>query len=189
MKLIGLHNVYNAVGAIAAAREYLNIPMEDIVRAVETFEGVPGRIEHLFTQDDMDVVLDYGHNPGGIETVLRELKKVYESITVVITVSSESGKQGDIEILDKTLEISDFIVPASHASRIVAEKKVEHIESGKIVLTGKSSVKFEEGTVGASPEQVLDGIKTGLTCKSSALICLGEAAFKYKEDILLGRKN
>ena len=42
----------------------------------------------------MDVILDYGHNPAGIETVLRELKKVYNKITVVITVSSESGESG-----------------------------------------------------------------------------------------------
>jgi len=185
MKLIGLHNVYNVTGAIVAAREYLNLPMDKILRAVETFEGVPGRIEHLFTHQGMEVILDYGHNPAGIETVLRELKKVYESITVVLTVSSESGKQGDVEIFDKVLKFGDFIVPASHASRMVAETQIEGIESGKIVMTSESKVEFDKtGTLGANSDQVLDGIKTGLKCKSSALICLGEAAFKYKKFIL-----
>ena len=187
MKLIGLHNVYNTMGAIVAAKEYFNIPLEYIVKAVESFEGVPGRIEYLFAHEGMDVILDYGHNPAGIETVLRELKKVYETITVVITVSSESGISGDFEIMDKILKIGDFIVPASHASRNVAEKHIQHIKSGKIVLTETSNVKFENGTVGASQDQVLEGIKTGLKCRSSALICLGEAAFKYKEDILLDK--
>lgn len=185
MKLIGLHNVYNVTGAIVAAREYFNLPMDKILTAVETFEGVSGRIEHLFTHEKMEVILDYGHNPAGIETVLRELKKVYETITVVLTVSSESGEQGDVEIFDKVLKFGDFIVPASHASRVVAETKVEEIESGKIVLTSESVVKFDKtGTLGASSDQVLDGMKTGLKCKSSALICLGEAAFKYKKSIL-----
>jgi UDP-N-acetylmuramate--alanine ligase len=185
MKLIGLHNVYNVTGAIVAAREYLNIPMDKILTAVETFEGVPGRIEHLFTHDGMEVILDYGHNPAGIETVLRELKKVYDTITVVLTVSSESGEQGDVEIFDKVLKFGDFIVPASHASRIVAETKIEGIKSGKIVLTNESKSEFDKtGTLGASSDQVVDGIKAGLKCQSAALICLGEAAFKFKKFIL-----
>lgn len=185
MKLIGLHNVYNVTGAIVAAREYFNLPMDKILMAVETFEGVPGRIEHLFNHEGMEVILDYGHNPAGIETVLKELKKIYNTITVVVTVSSESGEQGDIEIFDKILKLSDFIVPASHASRMVAETKIEEIKSGKIILTNESKVEFDKtGTLGASSEQVTDGIKTGLKCKSSALICLGEAAFKFKKSIL-----
>ncbi len=67
------------LGAIAAAREFFKIPLEDIIDAVESFKGVPGRIEHLYDHNGMDVILDYGHNPAGIETVLRELKKVYNN--------------------------------------------------------------------------------------------------------------
>ncbi len=184
MKLVGLHNVYNSIGAIAAAREFFNIPLNNIVDAVESFEGVPGRIEHLFNYNGMDVILDYGHNPAGIETVVTELKKVYSSITVVLTVSSESGESGDNEILKKVLEIGDFIVPASFASRKAAEKQSEYISSGKIILTDISSIKFKKGTLGATSDQVVEGVKKGLSCDTKALVCLGEAAYKYKEDIL-----
>ena len=184
MRLIGLHNVYNCLGAIVAAREFFKIPLEEIVCAVESFEGVPGRIEHLYSHNGMDVVLDYGHNPAGIETVLRELKKVYSKITVVITVSSESGELGDEEILEKALKIGDFIVPASFASRRAAEKLDNNISSGKIILTDLYPVKFQRGTLGATADQVLEGVKKGLECDAQALICLGEAAFKYKENIL-----
>lgn len=189
MNLIGLHNVYNTVGAIAAAREYFKLSFDDILDAVKNFSGVPGRIEKLYNYNGMDVVLDYGHNPAGIETVLRELKKVYKTITVVITVSSESGEAGDFEILEKTLDIADFIVPASFASRNAAEKYSKHISSGKIVLTNNKPEKFKEGTLGANSNQVIEGIKKGLECDTSALICLGEAAFKYKENILRMDKN
>jgi UDP-N-acetylmuramate--alanine ligase len=184
MQLIGLHNVYNVIGAIAAAREFFEIPIDEIIDSVESFEGVPGRIEYLFKHNGMDVILDYGHNPAGIETVLREIKKVYNRVTVVITVSSESGETGDFEILEKTLEIGDFIVPASFASRRAAEKLEKHISSGKIILTDVPPVKFKRGTLGASSEQVLEGVKKGLECDTEVLVCLGEAAFKYKENIL-----
>ena len=184
MQLIGLHNVYNSIGAIAAAREFFKIPFNDIIRAIKTFKGVPGRIEHLYDYNGMEIVLDYGHNPAGIETVLRELKKVYNKITVVITVSSESGESGDMEILENALANGDFIVPASFASRKAAEKKGKYISTGKILLTNISSEEFQKGTLGASSDQVLAGVKVGLKCKTDALVCLGEAAFKYKENIL-----
>ncbi len=184
MQLIGLHNVYNSIGAIAAAREFFKIPIHEIIYSIKSFKGVPGRIEHLYDNNGMDVILDYGHNPAGIETVLRELKKVYNKITVVITVSSESGELGDLEILQNVIENGDFIIPASFASRKAAEKHAELISSGKILLTNLSSEKFQKGTLGASSDQVLAGVKIGLKCKTDALVCLGEAAFKYKENIL-----
>jgi UDP-N-acetylmuramate--alanine ligase len=184
MQLLGMHNVYNSIGAIVAAREYFNIPLNDIIKALKSFKGVPGRIEHLFDHDKMEVLLDYGHNPAGIETVLRELKKIYNKITVVITVSSESGESGDTEIFRKALENGDFIIPASFASRKAAEKHSKYISTGKIIFTNISLVEFKKGTLGASSDQVLEGIKKGLKCKTDALVCLGEAAFKYKENIL-----
>jgi UDP-N-acetylmuramate--alanine ligase len=184
MQLIGLHNVYNSIGAIAAAREFFKIPLNDIIASIKSFKGVPGRIEHLYNYDGMDVILDYGHNPAGIETVLRELKKVYNNITVVITVSSESGEIGDMEILKNAVECGDFIVPASFASRKAAKKHGKYISTGKILLTDLSSEEFHKGTLGASSDQVLAGVKIGLKCNTDALVCLGEAAFKYKESIL-----
>jgi UDP-N-acetylmuramate--alanine ligase len=184
MQLIGLHNVYNSIGAIAAAIEFFKIPLNDIITAIKSFKGVPGRIEHLYDYNGMEVILDYGHNPAGIETVLRELKKVYNKITVVITVSSESGETGDMEILKNAIENGDFIVPASFASRKAAEKHDKYISTGKILFTDISSEEFQKGTLGASSDQVLAGVKIGLKCKTDALVCLGEAALKYKESIL-----
>ena len=72
----------------------------------------------------------------------------------------------------------------SSASRKAAEKHSKHISTGKIIFTDISLVEFKKGTLGASSDQVIAGIKKGLKCKTDALVCLGEAAFKYKENIL-----
>ena len=177
LKIMGLHNVYNTLGAVTAAVEFLNIPLNDLKEAVENFEGVSGRLEYMYSYNEKDVIIDYGHNPAGVGTVLRELKKVYKKLAVVITISSESGETGDVEILEKALELADFVVPASHNSRMVAEKH----NSCKIILTNKSKEIFKEGTLGATPDQVIEGLKKGLECDVDAIVCLGEAAFKYKE--------
>ena len=89
-----------------------------------------------------------------------------------------------MEILENALENGDFIVPASFASRNAALKHDKYISTGKILLTDISSQEFQKGTLGASSDQVLAGVKIGLGCKSDVLVCLGEAAFKYKENII-----
>jgi UDP-N-acetylmuramate--alanine ligase len=180
-KIMGLHNIYNILGAVAGAVEFFKIPLEDLKEAVESFEGVPGRLEHMFTFNEKEVIVDYGHNPAGVETVLRELKKVYDKLTVVVTISSESGASGDDEIFRKALELADFVVPASSSSRTAAEKHLPHV---KIVMTSRSLEKFREGTLGATQDQVIEGFKRGLKCDSRAVVCLGEAAVKYKESIM-----
>ncbi|OPX59616.1 MAG: UDP-N-acetylmuramate--L-alanine ligase [Methanobacterium sp. PtaB.Bin024] len=182
MGISGLHNVYNALGAIATAHELLNIPLEDIKKYLKTFKGVPGRLECIYHSENLNLIVDYAHNPSGVETVLRELKKTYDKLSVVITISSESGRTGDEEIMKKTMANADFIIPASYYSRQAAGK---YISSGKIKLTDKEPDKFRSGTLGATQEQVLEGLKKGLECNTDTVVCLGEAAVKFKDNIKL----
>lgn len=189
--VIGLHNIYNALGAIAAANEFFKIPLNQIVASIENFKGVPGRLDYMGKWHGKDILIDYAHNPGGVETVLRELKKVYKSIAVVITVSSESGEKGDMLILNKCINLADFIIPASFYSRKAADKFIRgdqlnnqnYPPSPKILLTSKYPEEFKNGTLGANLDQVMDGLIKALQCDVKAVVCIGEAAFKYKENI------
>ncbi len=180
MSIKGLHNIYNALGSIAVAHELLKIPLEDIKKYLKSFKGVPGRLEYIYQSEKMDLIVDYAHNPSGVETVLRELRKTYEKLAVVVSISSESGITGDMEIMEKAVFNADFIIPASFFSRQAAEK---YISSGKIKLTHKKPDKFRNGTLGATQEQVVDGLKIGLECDADAVVCIGEAAVKYKDNI------
>jgi UDP-N-acetylmuramate--alanine ligase len=180
MGIMGLHNVYNALGTIVVALEFLKIPIDPIKKALETFKGVPGRLEYVKSSPNTDFIVDYAHNPSGVETVLQELKKIYPKIAVVITISSESHEYGDLEILEKALELADFIIPASFFSRKASEK---YITRKKIITTDVEPVEFREGTLGATCDQVLEGLKKATACNVDAIVCIGEAAIKYKDEI------
>ena len=178
--IFGLHNVYNTLGAIAAAKELLGIPLSTLKTYIKTFMGVPGRLEYVYRGSEMDVIVDFAHNPSGVETVLRELNQSYDRLAVLITTSSESGPQGDLDIIISSLKNADYIIPASYHSHIASRK---FVSSRKIILTDKEPEKFREGTLGATHDQVIEGLKKGLECNVDALICIGEAAVKYKDNI------
>jgi UDP-N-acetylmuramate--alanine ligase len=69
----GMHNVYNALAAIAVGLE-LDIPLDAIKRALATAEGVQRRLEIKGEVEGVVVVDDYGHHPTEIQVTLEAVK-------------------------------------------------------------------------------------------------------------------
>ena len=65
----GLHNVYNSLAAIAAARK-LNIPFDAIVKGLKNFTGTNRRFEKKGTFNGVTVIDDYAHHPDEIKATL-----------------------------------------------------------------------------------------------------------------------
>jgi UDP-N-acetylmuramoyl-L-alanyl-D-glutamate--2,6-diaminopimelate ligase len=73
MKLPGIFNVSNALGAIALAR-YFEISMEDIKKGLENVNMVRGRMEKVSLGQDFEVVVDYAHTPDSLKAVYETYK-------------------------------------------------------------------------------------------------------------------
>ncbi len=77
--LLGLHNVYNTVAAIAAAsRVYPNI--YDFRDALDGFKGIPGRLQKV-PGSKCNIFVDYAHTPDALEKVLHILSQLRDEIT------------------------------------------------------------------------------------------------------------
>jgi UDP-N-acetylmuramate--alanine ligase len=87
LDLPGLHNVRNALAAIAVADE-LQIGDDAVVRALENFEGIDRRFQNLGEiQTNTGKVLlidDYGHHPTEIAATLAAAKSGYPERRVVL---------------------------------------------------------------------------------------------------------
>jgi UDP-N-acetylmuramoyl-L-alanyl-D-glutamate--2,6-diaminopimelate ligase len=68
--LRGRFNIYNVLGAVAAARE-LGVPADTCARAVRSAGQVPGRFEPVDEGQDFAVLVDYAHTPDSLENVLQ----------------------------------------------------------------------------------------------------------------------
>ncbi len=71
----GIHNVQNAVGAVALAHE-LEIPYESMRRALESFQGVARRFDIKGEPLGILVIDDYAHHPREIRTTLSAAKRL-----------------------------------------------------------------------------------------------------------------
>ncbi len=71
----GPFNVANALGALVALVE-AGIPPQTAMSGIAMFGGVPGRMERVPGPGDLQVIVDYAHKPGAVESVLRSLRAV-----------------------------------------------------------------------------------------------------------------
>lgn len=78
----GLHNVRNALAAIAVGLE-LEIPFETITEGLARFTGVDRRFEHVGTARGITVVDDYAHHPTEILATLEAASASFPSRRIV----------------------------------------------------------------------------------------------------------
>jgi UDP-N-acetylmuramate--alanine ligase len=83
LNLPGVHNVYNALAAIAVGRE-LDVPIPTIAKALEEFSGIHRRFEIVGQRAGVTVVDDYGHHPEEIRQTLRAAKQVWPDERLVV---------------------------------------------------------------------------------------------------------
>jgi UDP-N-acetylmuramoyl-L-alanyl-D-glutamate--2,6-diaminopimelate ligase len=76
--LRGEFNVYNAIGALAAARA-LGVSAETCVAAIASAGQVPGRFQTVDEGQPFAVVVDYAHTPDSLENVLRAARGLTRS--------------------------------------------------------------------------------------------------------------
>ncbi len=79
----GSFNVMNALAAASAALE-LGVPFETIHRALENFQGVWRRFEHVGVWKGADVFSDYGHHPTAIAATLAAAREFFPHRRLVL---------------------------------------------------------------------------------------------------------
>ena len=91
----GLHNVRNALAAIAAAR-HVGITPDHAIAALNRFSGVKRRMELLADVDGIRVYDDFAHHPTAIATTLEGLRNRVgdEHILALIEPRSNTMQQG-----------------------------------------------------------------------------------------------
>lgn len=74
LSVMGLHNVSNSLAVIALA-QYYQIPMEQILEGLSTFQGTKRRFEIKGSFQGVTVVDDYAHHPTEITATLKAARQ------------------------------------------------------------------------------------------------------------------
>lgn len=149
LPLAGRFNVYNALGALAAA-DALGVDMRVAVRALASAPQVPGRLEAVTARRNFQVYVDYAHTPDALASVLRTLRE--QSPRRIITVF---GCGGDRDRLKRPLmaraveEGADIAIATSDNPRsedpeaILADVVAGFRRKSHLVITDRKEAIFK----------------------------------------------
>lgn len=94
--LLGLHNVNNALAAIAAAH-HVGVEVNEAIRSLESFQNVKRRLEVRGQHNGIMVYDDFAHHPTAIATTLAGLRGkigTKERIVAVLELASNTMQAG-----------------------------------------------------------------------------------------------
>jgi UDP-N-acetylmuramoyl-L-alanyl-D-glutamate--2,6-diaminopimelate ligase len=92
-RMAGRFNIYNSLAAIAAACA-LGIDACEAAAAVESFPGVPGRLERLDRRQPFEVIIDFASTPAALMTVLEMVRPLVRGRLFVVIGAPGSRDKG-----------------------------------------------------------------------------------------------
>jgi UDP-N-acetylmuramate--alanine ligase len=127
----GLHNVQNALAALAVAAE-LDIPLTRAAESLASFPGVERRFETKGSVGAIRVVDDYGHHPTEVRATLAAARAIHAGRIVVVFQPHR---------YTRTRDLFDDFATAFHDADVVlmteiyaaGEPKLQGVESASLV--------------------------------------------------------
>lgn len=92
--LTGVHTIYNVVASLAAGLTY-GITLEQGIKALADFNGIPGRLQKVVHASNKTVFIDYAHTPDALENSLKSLIKVKNDAKLSNRIITVFGCGGD----------------------------------------------------------------------------------------------
>ena len=107
----GMHNVENAIAAIAVASS-LEIENEKIKVAVESFKGVKRRFEYVIKNDRLVFIDDYAHHPEELRALINGAKSLFrqKKCTVIFQPHLYSRTRDLADGFAEVLDLADEVI-------------------------------------------------------------------------------
>jgi len=118
--LIGLHNVQNALAAIAAAH-HAGVTIDDAISGISEFKNVKRRMELKGQVGEMQVYDDFAHHPTAIELTIQGLRKSVADAPIIAVVDARSNTM-------KMGHHREKVVPAMRLADVKIIHDPQHID-------------------------------------------------------------
>ena len=190
LNLPGLHNVRNALAAIAVANE-VGVPDEAIVRALAEFKGVGRRFTRhgevtLPSGGSFTLVDDYGHHPVEMAATLEAARGAYPGRRIVLAFQPHryTRTRDCFEDFVRVLSGADAVVltevyAAGEAPIVAADGRAL---ARALRVAGKVEPVFVED-IGDLPQTLLDTVRDGDVVLGMGAGSIGQLPSKFAQDI------
>jgi UDP-N-acetylmuramate--alanine ligase len=178
LNLVGMHNVLNALSAIAVAVE-LNIPDDALLKALSEFRGVGRRFQSYGDVKvpeangggRLTVIEDYGHHPVELAATLRAARGAFPDRRIVLAFQPHryTRTRDCFEDFVKVVGLADTVLLAEVYS--AGEEPIVAADGRSLARAVRIAGKVEPlfvGDIAAMPQAILDVARDG-----DVVMCMG----------------
>jgi len=149
--LIGRHNLYNILAAVAGALA-LGIPEKDIIAGIGNLHSVPGRLERVNLPGEPDVFVDYAHTEDALEKVLQNLSSFQRKRIITIFGCGGDRDRGKRPLMGRAAAtLSDLALLTSDNSR--SENPADILKEIEAGIPKEGIRKYTEEEVHTKPTE------------------------------------
>ena len=117
LRLVGRHNVYNALAAAACAKQ-LGVENDAIARGISETREVDGRLEWVANFHGADIFVDFAHTPDGLEKSVSALKEACKGRLILLFGCGGNRDEGKRAVMGEVAaSLADFTVITSDNPR------------------------------------------------------------------------
>jgi len=129
--LVGEHNVSNCLAAVGLTMA-IGVDVDTIAEAIESFAGVPGRLERVNVEGEFTVLVDYAHTDDALGHVLQSLRKFTSArLILVFGCGGQRDTSKRPRMAQKAQEWADLIlVTNDNPRREDPQQILAHIRAG-----------------------------------------------------------
>ena len=181
--LYGVHNVRNALGAVALARG-AGLSQEEVARALPRFEGVRRRLEVRGEARGIALVDDFAHHPTAVRGTLQAARARWPDRRLWALFeprSNTAGRKIFEEDYAEAFSFADVLVvaPVFHARRLAPEARIDREAlAARFAASGKPA--FSPATIDEIPAFIRREARPG-----DVLILMSSGAFGGLPETLL----
>lgn len=184
LKVPGIHNVSNSLGAIAACHT-LGCDIESIKNGLENFTGTHRRFELKGVADNIKVVDDYAHHPSEIKATLKAARNGnYPRIWSVFQPHTYTRTKHLLNEFSEAFKDADKVVVAD----IYSAREIDSGEIHSSTLTDKIRQNGQDAVYFPSFEEIVEYLKENtspgdliLTMGAGDIYKVGEMFLKDKD--------
>jgi len=177
LNIPGKHTVMNALSAAACA-DALNISLENMIKGLENFQGVPGRLCQLTGLHGARIIDDtYNANPGSMQAALEvlahcqghkmfvmgDMGELGQDAALYHTEIGEYAKKIGIDSLYAVGKLSEFAVKAFGKQGKIYASQEALVTDLKLQLNSKTVV-LVKGSRSARMENITNALKIQVEC-------------------------
>ena len=117
LNLVGKHNVYNAMAAMAALH-LMGLDLEGVLSGIQNLKRIPGRLDRVDVEDfPAAVFVDYAHTPAALSNVIRVLRPLTKGKLIVVFGAGGDRDRGKRPLMGRAAAEADFVVITSDNPR------------------------------------------------------------------------